>query len=381
MSIKEELIDGKKRYLVYVNQRSKLNPKIRAQRKRYTKTKEQAIKVESVLKEEVYRSIFTQEGRGRIFSEVIEEWYTFHTFSKESNLGRESREDYYNALHTWYGHLLNEPVENITKADIKHVIRKAQKMQKSRSFQGKLKNIVSTVFKWAIEEGVITNVLASPTTGISMTKQAEKKPEILSVDEARRFLAIAKHTEHPWYETWATAILTGCRSGELYALTWDDISFESDKIVVSKSYNIRSKEIKSTKAGYYRTVPINADLKSILINLKQGKQKDSKYVLPRFSAWTKGYQAKILRGFLEQHGFPSIKFHTLRACFATMLLEKKVPPATVMKVCGWKDLDTMARYIRLSGIDEEGATDNLNLLPSDKLGNLLTLASKDKNEA
>jgi ribulose bisphosphate carboxylase small subunit len=33
-----------------------------------------------------------------------------------------------------------------------------------------------------------------------------------------------------------------------------------------------------------------------------------------------------------------------------------------MKVCGWKDLKTMQFYIRLAGIDEQGATEPLHLL-------------------
>ena len=35
-----------------------------------------------------------------------------------------------------------------------------------------------------------------------------------------------------------------------------------------------------------------------------------------------------------------------------------------MKICGWKDLDTMARYIRLAGIDEDGATETLSIFTS-----------------
>jgi integrase len=35
----------------------------------------------------------------------------------------------------------------------------------------------------------------------------------------------------------------------------------------------------------------------------------------------------------------------------------------VQKICGWKDLKTMQRYIRMSGIEIEGATDCLKMLP------------------
>lgn len=37
-------------------------------------------------------------------------------------------------------------------------------------------------------------------------------------------------------------------------------------------------------------------------------------------------------------------------------------PASIMKIGGWKDLETMDRYIRLAGIDEKGVTENLRIL-------------------
>jgi integrase len=36
-----------------------------------------------------------------------------------------------------------------------------------------------------------------------------------------------------------------------------------------------------------------------------------------------------------------------------------------MKICGWEQLETMQRYIRMAGIDERGATQVLKFMPSD----------------
>jgi len=45
-----------------------------------------------------------------------------------------------------------------------------------------------------------------------------------------------------------------------------------------------------------------------------------------------------------------------------------------MKICGWKDLKTMQRYIRLAGIEVKGATDGLKLLPDTQvMGRVLEL--------
>ncbi|GEM_PF-2559570 len=87
--------------------------------------------------------------------------------------------------------------------------------------------------------------------------------------------------------------------------------------------------------------------------------------LPRFWQWDRGEQASILRTFCKEIGLKSVKFHTLRACFATQLLGSGVSSVTVQKICGWKDLKTIERYVRLAGVDERGATESLRFLPTD----------------
>ncbi|MBK9294198.1 MAG: site-specific integrase [Oligoflexia bacterium] len=194
----------------------------------------------------------------------------------------------------------------------------------------------------------------------------DKKPEILTIGEIRTLVRLAFEQNHEWRHIWALALMTGMRNGELFALRWSDIDWENKLITVSKAYNCRKREISSTKAGYWRDVPMSQDCVKLLIELKQttGNQE---FILPRLSNWHKGIQAKVLRTFCLENKITSIRFHTLRACFGTQLLRQGVPSAVLMKIAGWKDLKTMQHYIRLARVEVAGATDKLTILPPEEI--------------
>ena len=194
--------------------------------------------------------------------------------------------------------------------------------------------------------------------------QKEKVPDILNLEEIRKLLTEARRLEHHWYPMWAMALLTGMRNGELHALLWSDVDLENRKITVSKSYHSRGKFVKSTKSGRWRTVPIADELYTLLLELKVTTG-DRSHVLPRHWKWDEGRQAEVLRAFCKGIGIKSIRFHALRACFATQLLAHDIAPARVMKICGWSELKTMQHYTRLAGVDERGATQVLKILPTD----------------
>lgn len=155
------------------------------------------------------------------------------------------------------------------------------------------------------------------------------------------------------------ALYTGMRNGELYALTWDKVNLETGKILVDSSWNNKD-GFKDTKSGDDRMVEIAPNLLIILKELKL-RNLNPPFVLPRIDKWDRGRQADDLRMFLEGVGLPRIRFHDLRATWATILLGKGIPPLKVMAMGGWKDLKTMQIYIRKAGVNIHGITESLDL--------------------
>ena len=375
MSIKEIYRENKLHsFKINIQLRSKKHPHLREQKQLTLCAKTHSMKrveqIEKSLSYDVYARLKEKEGRDMDFSTLLNLWY--ENKIKTSEVTKETAGDYHRAIEKWCYNLLSKACNEIRMQEIKKILLFQKDEGISRSYRRKFKSMINNVFNYGIEEGYLIETLRSPTYGIKLEKETEKRPEILSRKQIRTFLESAKYMNHPWYPVWAFAVLSGCRNGEIYALKKSEIDLENNKIFIAYSYNNRRREISKTKSGYYRHVPMNKQLRGLVIE-HISRDPESEFLFERLQGWNKGYQAKILRTFLTGIRLPSVKFHTLRACFATQLLQQGKAPAVVMKVCGWRDLKTMERYVRLAGIDEKGATDGLDLLPSLDGNDLLSI--------
>ena len=190
-------------------------------------------------------------------------------------------------------------------------------------------------------------------------KTGEKIKKVLKESEVKLFLKEAKRRNHVWFPIWALACFTGMRNGELYALRWERVDLNKRIMVVSTSWT-KENGYKETKSGDDRIVEIAHSLMPVMEDLYINREDE--FVLPRLREWTTGCQAHVLKAFLKELELPLIRFHDLRASWATIMLSKGVEPIKVMSMGGWKDLKTMQIYIRKSGIHIQGITDNLNFL-------------------
>lgn len=367
MSIKEYQSNGKTFYEIYVHVKSNVDPLLRIQKKKKNiATLKEAAREETRMIKEALIELGALEEKSDTWERIIELWYNEQVRNGFSNYSNKfTAEDYKRMLQRYTATWMKRRPHELTRGDGKKILDTLASDLKSKSFILKVKNTINLIFQWGIDNRLIREVYISPVKGIKIDKKEEKFPEILNLTEIRTFLYEAKARNHEWYPIWATALLTGMRSGELFALEWNDVDFENKLVRVKKSFSKRTNEIKSTKAGYWRNVPISNELNNLLVELKS-LTGSTTWVLPRLSEWLRGEQAKPLRHFLKENGLPSVKFHTLRACFATQLLADGVETAKVMKIGGWKDLKTMQIYMRLAGVDEKGATEGLRFLPSDE---------------
>ena len=124
---------------------------------------------------------------------------------------------------------------------------------------------------------------------------------------------------------------TGLRIGEVCALRWENIDFESKKIHIEKTIErIYSKEENKTiviidtpkSITSVRTIPINSKLYNILKQIR-GKSKKTDFVLAGSSEHyvePRNYQYHF-KEILKRSKVKKYKFHTLRHTFATNCIE------------------------------------------------------------
>jgi integrase len=273
-------------------------------------------------------------------------------------------------LNKWVQPVKHLKLESVNPTDIKEILDHAGESLASSTVK-KIRSFLHRSFEFAVQGGLANNPVAA--VKVDKKRCRETEPQILTRKEIQILLTEAKKHRPEWYKIWAFALFTGMRSGEMYALLRQDIDLENKLISVTKSFNKRV-GIKSTKSGRNRRISISEKILPLVKELMlQGPI--SEPLLPRPYQWKKGDQSRVLRDFCQSIGITSVKFHSLRACFAVQMLLSGSSLITVQSLLGHASVQSMIPYILISGVDIANATDTIQIeLPkSIKTDNVVNL--------
>ena len=98
---------------------------------------------------------------------------------------------------------------------------------------------MGTMFRAAVLNDVISK---HPMNGVRYTKpvKAMSDHRVLSVEEQRKFLEVAKRSHN--YHQYAFLLETGLRTGEMIALTWDNVDWDKRTLTIEKTMEFRYKQ-------------------------------------------------------------------------------------------------------------------------------------------
>jgi integrase len=256
---------------------SKINRSIRAQpsRKVFLKPGENknhiAAKLEKDLRRQAIEEVARKEGATNSFGSLFSEWEDAlerkYGFSKQ--VTAETANDYCQAIRLYCQDIFNMPVDQVCRGDIRKIIDHMDSIGRSNSRKRAIINAINNMYNWAIDNGRLRGINASPATGIDVPRIRKSSPAILTPQQVREFLKVAREQCSEWFPIWLAAMLTGMRSGELWALRKRDVDLEGRLITVDKSYSRRRKTIKETKSGNWRKVPINEVEQIIVISFSR----------------------------------------------------------------------------------------------------------------
>lgn len=236
------------------------------------------------------------------------------------------------------------------------------------------RNDCNQVFKYAAKNRALE---FNPCEYATLPKARPKKERRALTAEER------KHLESLTCEgrfILMTACYSGLRKGELAALTWKDIDLENRTITVNKSWNFKTKSLKTpkTKAGQ-RTVPITDKLYAeFLANEKDGglvftyrgehltDATCDKLLMDALSELNKKYgrevpPVKVGSKYRRLITIEPFGYHDLRHTYTSLLYQSGVDLYSAMEILGHSNVQTtLSVYTHLQKEQKAQSIDKLN---------------------
>ncbi len=266
-----------------------------------------------------------EQSKGKLFSAVAEEWYD----NIVPTLSPTTLRGYKPAKEDAVAEFGSQRISNITPQDVQLYINRYAAQKYSRKTVVTKLQILSQIFNYGILYGHLQNnpcaVVRVPRNLSKVERQAASPEDIAKIKASDNLLALA-------------ALYTGCRRGELLALSIDDVDFDNDTIIIDKSVYFEGIEprlkLPKTVAGI-RTIPLLKPLKEELLKRKiKGLlfEENGKML-------TESRVRAIWEKFQEENGV-ECTLHQLRHAYATRLYELDIDVKSAQELLGHADVHT-----------------------------------------
>ncbi|MDX8045454.1 site-specific integrase [Gracilibacillus sp. S3-1-1] len=247
-------------------------------------------------------------------------------------------------------------MEDITHVHLNGYIEDLEEEGLASSYIKKQINILSNIFDLALKNEVIKK---NPTEKVELPKVNNKEGQVYNSKELKElFQLLKKENNKQQVLIVKLALKTGMRKGELLALTWDDVDFNTNTIHIRRSLGYTKTDgyiLKEPKTkGSIRKV---APPRKLMEELRRHKLKKSTERIEAKELWQGGQHFFVFstdlgkpffldvpstwwKRFLERHNFKKIRFHDLRHTAATDLINKGANIHSISKRLGHTNIST-----------------------------------------
>ena len=224
--------------------------------------------------------------------------------------------------------------------------------------RGKMISIVLStcgcVFRLAQEKGIIGNDIQFPGKQLRV-KYSNQRMRFLTRDEAELLVGLVRARNPVLADVAEFSLMTACRKGEAFKLTWQDVDIASASALV-----------RDAKNGSDRFLYLNDRAIEIIRRQPMGKPQDCVFldkgkpfeVLPW--AWKSALnESRLNDGITDPRLI--VCFHTLRHSAASWLVQSGTDLYRVSKVLGHKTLSMTQRYAHLNEDSIRDAVQGLSI--------------------
>lgn len=374
---KKKIKNGKEYYFYRLRHKNLKNPK-----DIYGSTVKELEEKIKDLKNELNNNITDNRA---LFGAFFKDWlYNTHMADKKA-----ATKERYDGIYRNY--IENSPIYNIKLKDlepshIQNYYNDLVSNGKSISVINNLNKLIAPCIRYANISNRILKDFSKAIVLPKINQNISKSNDVIpfTLDEQLKFIEAIKGNDLEML--FITALDTGLRQGELFALTWNDIDLKNKIIYVNKTF----KRVKNTDTGEYeniiqspktkkgiRVVPIPYHLIDKLnrhrLNQKALKLKvanlyeDNNLVFSNtFGKYLdSGNVLKKFKKILKDNDIPTRKFHDLRHTYATRLFELGEEAKTVQELLGHSNISiTLDTYTHVLDSLKGNAISKLNDLYS-----------------